>query len=159
MISSGCDIPPASRWENIDAFFAAVQAYLCVTRRDPSVRQVWAADARAFLMPIRRRNVCHTKMTPVPARRRHSRVPPVFPALSSDGASMHCGWYRLLRMTGAAAPWQGAACARFLQPIWRLGARTSNETPLTRHRFAKCPLKTHCQRFYFLIERPFAVLR
>lgn len=27
VISSGCDIPPASRWENIDAFFAAVQAY------------------------------------------------------------------------------------------------------------------------------------
>ena len=27
VISSGCDIPPASRWENIDAFFAAVQAF------------------------------------------------------------------------------------------------------------------------------------
>lgn len=27
VISSGCDIPPASKWENIDAFFAAVQEY------------------------------------------------------------------------------------------------------------------------------------
>ena len=27
VISSGCDIPPASRWENIDAFFAAVKEY------------------------------------------------------------------------------------------------------------------------------------
>ncbi len=27
LISSGCDIPPISPWENIDAFFAAVQAY------------------------------------------------------------------------------------------------------------------------------------
>lgn len=27
VISSGCDIPPLSRWENIDAFFAAVQEY------------------------------------------------------------------------------------------------------------------------------------
>ena len=24
LISSGCDIPPMSKWENIDAFFAAV---------------------------------------------------------------------------------------------------------------------------------------
>ncbi len=27
VISSGCDIPPASPWENIDAFFAAVENY------------------------------------------------------------------------------------------------------------------------------------
>lgn len=27
IISSGCDIPPASRWENIDAFFAAVEEF------------------------------------------------------------------------------------------------------------------------------------
>lgn len=27
LISSGCDIPPASKWENIDAFFAAVKEY------------------------------------------------------------------------------------------------------------------------------------
>ncbi len=27
VISSGCDIPPLSSWENIDAFFAAVQEY------------------------------------------------------------------------------------------------------------------------------------
>jgi len=27
LISSGCDIPPATPWENIDAFFAAVQAF------------------------------------------------------------------------------------------------------------------------------------
>ena len=27
IISSGCDIPPLSRWENIDAFFAAVREY------------------------------------------------------------------------------------------------------------------------------------
>ncbi len=27
VISSGCDIPPASRWETIDAFFAAVEDY------------------------------------------------------------------------------------------------------------------------------------
>lgn len=27
VISSGCDIPPMSPWENIDAFFAAVEAY------------------------------------------------------------------------------------------------------------------------------------
>jgi len=27
VISSGCDIPPASKWENIDAFFAAVASY------------------------------------------------------------------------------------------------------------------------------------
>ena len=27
LISSGCDIPPASPWENIDAFFAAVDEY------------------------------------------------------------------------------------------------------------------------------------
>lgn len=27
LISSGCDIPPASKWENIDAFFAAVAEY------------------------------------------------------------------------------------------------------------------------------------
>ena len=26
-ISSGCDIPPASKWENIDAFFAAVDEF------------------------------------------------------------------------------------------------------------------------------------
>ena len=27
VISSGCDIPPASKWENIDAFFEAVEAF------------------------------------------------------------------------------------------------------------------------------------
>ena len=27
VISSGCDIPPRSKWENIDAFFAAVKEY------------------------------------------------------------------------------------------------------------------------------------
>lgn len=27
VISSGCDIPPMSPWENIDAFFAAVDAF------------------------------------------------------------------------------------------------------------------------------------
>lgn len=27
IISSGCDIPPMSKWENIDAFFAAVSKY------------------------------------------------------------------------------------------------------------------------------------
>lgn len=27
VISSGCDIPPLSKWENVDAFFAAVQEY------------------------------------------------------------------------------------------------------------------------------------
>ena len=27
VISSGCDIPPASPWENIDAFFTTVEAY------------------------------------------------------------------------------------------------------------------------------------
>jgi len=27
VISSGCDIPPLSKWENIDAFFAAVEEY------------------------------------------------------------------------------------------------------------------------------------
>jgi uroporphyrinogen decarboxylase len=27
VISSGCDIPPATPWENIDAFFAAVEEY------------------------------------------------------------------------------------------------------------------------------------
>ncbi len=27
VISSGCDIPPASSWENIDAFFAAVDEF------------------------------------------------------------------------------------------------------------------------------------
>lgn len=27
VISSGCDIPPASKWENIDAYFAAVEEY------------------------------------------------------------------------------------------------------------------------------------
>ena len=27
VISSGCDIPPLSRWENIDAFFAAVAEF------------------------------------------------------------------------------------------------------------------------------------
>ena len=26
-ISSGCDIPPLSKWENIDAFFAAVDEF------------------------------------------------------------------------------------------------------------------------------------
>lgn len=27
VISSGCDIPPASPWENIDAFFEAVEEF------------------------------------------------------------------------------------------------------------------------------------
>ena len=27
IISSGCDIPPASSWDNIDAFFAAVDEF------------------------------------------------------------------------------------------------------------------------------------
>lgn len=27
VVSSGCDIPPASKWENIDAFFAAVEEF------------------------------------------------------------------------------------------------------------------------------------
>lgn len=27
VISSGCDIPPQSPWENIDAFFAAVEEF------------------------------------------------------------------------------------------------------------------------------------
>lgn len=27
VISSGCDIPPLSKWENIDAFFAAVNEF------------------------------------------------------------------------------------------------------------------------------------
>ena len=27
VISSGCDIPPLSKWENIDAFFAAVKEF------------------------------------------------------------------------------------------------------------------------------------
>jgi uroporphyrinogen decarboxylase len=27
VISSGCDVPPASKWENIDAFFAAVDDF------------------------------------------------------------------------------------------------------------------------------------
>ena len=27
VISSGCDIPPATPWENIDAFFAAVDEF------------------------------------------------------------------------------------------------------------------------------------
>ena len=27
LISSGCDIPPATPWENIDAFFAAVEEF------------------------------------------------------------------------------------------------------------------------------------
>ena len=27
VISTGCDIPPMSKWENIDAFFAAVEEY------------------------------------------------------------------------------------------------------------------------------------
>ena len=27
IISSGCDIPPASSWENIDAFFQAVEEF------------------------------------------------------------------------------------------------------------------------------------
>ena len=30
VISSGCDIPPMSKWENIDAFFAAVKEYYCL---------------------------------------------------------------------------------------------------------------------------------
>ena len=31
VISSGCDIPPLSRWENIDAFFAAVNEFYAGT--------------------------------------------------------------------------------------------------------------------------------
>jgi uroporphyrinogen decarboxylase len=27
VVSSGCDIPPASKWENNDAFFAAVDEF------------------------------------------------------------------------------------------------------------------------------------
>ena len=27
VISSGCDIPPSSKWENIDAFFEAVEEF------------------------------------------------------------------------------------------------------------------------------------
>ena len=27
VISSGCDIPPAAKWENIDAFFAAAKEF------------------------------------------------------------------------------------------------------------------------------------
>jgi uroporphyrinogen decarboxylase len=27
VVSSGCDIPPASKWENIDAFFEAVDEF------------------------------------------------------------------------------------------------------------------------------------
>ena len=27
VISSGCDIPPLTKWENIDAFFAAVEEF------------------------------------------------------------------------------------------------------------------------------------
>ena len=27
VISSGCDIPPLSKWENIDAYFAAIEEY------------------------------------------------------------------------------------------------------------------------------------
>jgi len=27
VVSSGCDIPPLSKWENIDAFFAAVREF------------------------------------------------------------------------------------------------------------------------------------
>ena len=27
VISSGCDIPPLSSWDNIDAFFAAVKEF------------------------------------------------------------------------------------------------------------------------------------
>ena len=27
VVSSGCDIPPATPWENIDAFFAAVDEF------------------------------------------------------------------------------------------------------------------------------------
>ena len=27
VISSGCDIPPATPWENLDAFFAAVEEF------------------------------------------------------------------------------------------------------------------------------------
>jgi uroporphyrinogen decarboxylase len=30
VISSGCDIPPLSSWENIDAFFEAVKSFYCV---------------------------------------------------------------------------------------------------------------------------------
>jgi uroporphyrinogen decarboxylase len=29
VVSSGCDIPPLSKWENIDAFFAAVEEFYC----------------------------------------------------------------------------------------------------------------------------------
>ena len=31
VLSSGCDIPPLSRWENIDAFFAAVNEFYAGT--------------------------------------------------------------------------------------------------------------------------------
>ena len=27
VLSTGCDVPPMSRWENIDAFFQAAEAY------------------------------------------------------------------------------------------------------------------------------------
>ena len=27
LISSGCDVPPHAKWENIDAFFHAIEAY------------------------------------------------------------------------------------------------------------------------------------
>ena len=29
LISSGCDIPPISPWENIEAFFAAAESFYC----------------------------------------------------------------------------------------------------------------------------------
>ena len=29
LLSSGCDIPPACPWENIDAFFAAAEEFYC----------------------------------------------------------------------------------------------------------------------------------
>ena len=32
LISSGCDIPPLSPWENIDAFFAAVEEFYSAHR-------------------------------------------------------------------------------------------------------------------------------
>lgn len=38
VISSGCDIPPMSRWENIDAFFAAVQEFYEKKRCEKSGR-------------------------------------------------------------------------------------------------------------------------
>jgi uroporphyrinogen decarboxylase len=31
VISSGCDIPPHAKWENIDAFFRAVQDFYSAT--------------------------------------------------------------------------------------------------------------------------------